>query len=101
MFRVVTLLNAIRTTPNTTPQHVPWYVVPQGFGNTVVWLGSCSGAVAPSNLRLASAQIGFETLLIGRYARSNRIRQSHKYRIPSLLGVRALYRAGDGNAISG
>lgn len=94
IFRVVAILDPIRTTSNTTPEHVPWYVVPQGFGSTAAWLDSCARqlfAVAPSNLRLASAQIGFKTLLIGRNARSNRIRQSYEYRIASLLGARVVW----------
>ena len=68
------------------------YVVPEDSGiPTAVWLISCSGqlvTVAPSDLRLASGRVGIETVLIGCYARSNRARQSHKYRVPSLLGAR-------------
>jgi hypothetical protein len=86
------------TTPNTTREHVPRERGTAGFRQHrgLAWLLS-SAAVYNSTFQLALSgqRIGFVKLLIGHYARSNRIRQSHKYRIPSL------FRADEPSAISG
>jgi hypothetical protein len=80
--------------PRYYPSVCVLYVVPEDSGiPTAVWLVSCSRqlvTVAPSDLRLASGRVRIETVLIGCYARSNRARQSHRYRVPSLLGARVV-----------